>query len=268
MKETGKTRVRFRGWVLALAVAPSISFAADTPEERGRAIALEADRRNEGFGDLTAEMEMVLRSGNGATSTRRLRLKNLEVPGDGDKLLLIFDEPADVKGTALLTFTHKTGSDDQWLFLPALKRVKRISSTNRSSPFVGSEFAYEDFTSQEVEKYTYRYLGEETEGGADCFVVERRPVESSSGYTRQVAWLDKEAYRLRRVDYYDRRDTLLKKLTFGEYRLYEDRFWRVGEMHMENLQSGNSTTLRFFRYEIGIGLTERQFDQNSLKDVR
>jgi outer membrane lipoprotein-sorting protein len=268
MRGKRKTWDRICLWVLALTLVQSAVAGSDTPEERGRAIALEADRRNEGFGDLVSEVEMILRNRNGETSTRRLRLKNLEVAGDGDKLLLIFDEPADVKGTALLTFTHKTGPDDHWLFLPALKRVKRISSSNQSSPFVGSEFAYEDFTSQEVEKYAYRYLRDEAVDGADCFVVERMPVESSSGYTRQVAWLDKEAYRLRRVDYYDRKESLLKKLTFGEYRLYRDRFWRVDEMHMENLQSGNSTTLRFFRYELSTGLTERQFDQNSLKDVR
>ena len=263
-----KPRLDARVLTVLILLSPFAAAASDTPEDQGRAIAFEADRRDSGFGDLVSELEMVLENREGETSTRRLRLKSLEVPDDGDKLLLIFDEPADVKGTALLTFTHKTGGDNQWLFLPALKRVKRISSSNRSGPFVGSELAYEDFTSQEVEKYAYRYLRDEAVDGADCFVVERRPVEAGSGYTRQVTWLDKEAYRLRRVDYYDRKDSLLKTLTFGTYRLYKDRFWRVDEMLMENHQSGKSTTLRFHGYELGTGLTERQFDQNSLKNVR
>lgn len=253
-------------WALTLAAA-STAFA-DTPEDRGHAIAVEADRRDQGWGDVVSELEMVLRNREGDTSTRELRLKSLEDREDGDKLLLIFDAPADVQGTALLTFTHKSGPDDQWLFLPALKRVKRISSSNRSGPFVGSEFAYEDFTSQEVEKYTYRYLRDETVNGQDCFVVERRPVEAGSGYTRQVTWLDKEAYRLQRVDYYDRKETLLKTLTVRDYTQYQDRFWRASEMHMENHQNGKSTTLRFLDYQFGTGLTERQFDQNSLKNVR
>src|SRR3972149_6186682 len=103
---------------------------AETPQEKGLAIAREADRRDQGFGDFTARMEMILRNRQGEESTRRLRISTLEVKGDGDKGLSVFDEPADVKGTALLTFTHKVGEDDQWLVLPALKRVKRIASAN------------------------------------------------------------------------------------------------------------------------------------------
>ncbi len=75
---------------------------------------------------------------------------------DGDKSLFVFDEPRDVQGTAFLIHAHREDADDQWLYLPALKRVKRISSANRSGSFMGSEFAYEDMTAQEVEKFTYR----------------------------------------------------------------------------------------------------------------
>ena len=95
----------------------------------------------------------------------------------GDLSLVIFDTPADVKGTAFLSHTKKAGSDDQWLYLPALKRVKRIASSNQAGPFMGSEFAYEDISSQELEKYTYKYLRNEDYGGLDCFVVEYDPVD-------------------------------------------------------------------------------------------
>jgi len=141
--------------------------SAETPEEKGLAIAIEDDKRDNGFLDFTANMVMVLKNRQGEESRRFIRNKTLEVDGDGDKSLIIFDKPRDIKGTALLNFTHKTGNDDQWLFLPALKRVKRISSSNKSGSFMGSEFAYEDVTSQEVEKYTYKWIRDETLDGKE-----------------------------------------------------------------------------------------------------
>ncbi|HSJ48359.1 MAG TPA: outer membrane lipoprotein-sorting protein, partial [Gammaproteobacteria bacterium] len=127
--------------VLLLSLFMPIALA-ETPEERGLAIAREADRRDQGWGDSSASMAMILRNSQGDESHRQVRVRNLEVEGDGDKTLTIFDEPLDVKGTALLTYSHKTGPDDQWLYLPSLARVKRISSRNKSGPFMGSEFAY------------------------------------------------------------------------------------------------------------------------------
>jgi len=197
-----------------------------------------------------------------------VRVRTLEVEGDGDKSLSIFDSPADVKGTAFLTFSHITGLDDQWLYLPSLKRVKRISSKNKSGPFMGSEFAYEDIASDEVEKYTYRYLRDETCEGMDCFVIERRPVDPNSGYIRQEVWIDKQEYRPQQVVYYDRKDALLKTLTFHDYRQYLDKFWRALRMEMVNHQTGKSTTLSWSDYRFQTGLTDRDFDQNSLKRAK
>jgi outer membrane lipoprotein-sorting protein len=195
-------------------------------------------------------------------------VRTLEVEGDGDKSLSIFDAPADVKGTAFLTFSHVTSLDDQWLYLPSLKRVKRISSKNKSGPFMGSEFAYEDIASDEVEKYTYVYLRDESCDDMDCFVIERRPVDPNSGYTRQEVWIDKQEYRPQQVVYYDRKDALLKTLTFHEYRQYLDKFWRALRMEMVNHQTGKSTTLSWSDYRFRTGLTDRDFDQNSLKRAK
>ena len=116
---------------------------------------------------------MLIENSVGELSRREMRQMSLEVPTDGDKNIMVFDRPRDLKGTAILTFTHKTTPDEQWLYLPALKRVKRISSADKSGPFMGSEFAYEDLSSQEVEKYVYRYLRDESLEGELCFVVER-----------------------------------------------------------------------------------------------
>ena len=160
------------------------------------------------------------------------------------------------------------GADDQWLYLPALKRVKKISSNNKSGPFMGSEFAFEDLSSQEVEKYTYKYLGDDVLDGINCFMLERDPVDPKSGYTVQIVWIDKEDYKPLKVDYYDRKSSLLKTLTFSNYKQYLDKYWRASEMNMVNHQTGKSTQLIWSDYKFATGLTERDFDKNSLKRAR
>lgn len=247
----------------------TVLATAETSEEKGLVIAKEADLRDEGFGDLTANMLMILRNKHGQESKRKMRIRNLEVKGDGDKSLTIFDTPRDVKGTAFLNFTHKVGDDDQWLYLPALKRVKRISSRNKSGSFMGSEFAYEDISSQEVEKYTYKWIRDEVYDGRECFVVEYYPVDlKNSGYTRQTTWLDKREYRVLKVEYFDRKSSHLKTLTSTGYQEYLDRYWRADEMFMVNLQTGKSTKLIWSDYKFQTGLKDRDFNKNSLKRAR
>lgn len=240
----------------------------EDPEARGRSIAVEADRRDTGFDNLTAELVMILRNRHGQESRRDLRLRTLEVEGDGDKSLAIFDRPRDVEGTAFLSFSHATGNDDQWLYLPALSRVKRISTSNKSGPFMGSEFSYEDISSQEVEEYTYRWLRDEQLDGLDTYVVERVPVDKNSGYTRLVTWIDTQEFRTLKVDFYDRRSSLLKTLTYAGYNQYLGQYWRPDQMSMVNHQTGKSTVLEWTEYQFRTGLTDRDFDQNSLKRAR
>lgn len=255
-----------------LAVAGSLFFgstflvAADLSpaEQKGLDIAIEADKRDLGFADNSTKMTMVLRNKYGEESVRRMRSKTLEQDNDGDKALIIFDNPRDVKGTAFLSFTHKTTSDDQWLYLPALKRVKRISSSNKSGPFMGSEFAFEDISSQEVEKYTYKYLRNETLDGRDHFVIERDPVDPKSGYSVQNVWIDTQEYRAFKIDFYDRKSDLLKTLTLSSYNQYENKFWRADNWLMINHQTGKSTELNYQGWKFSNGFREKDFTKNSL----
>ena len=246
---------------------PGHSQSSD-PEAAGLQIARDSREREEGFGNFTARQVMVLRNKHGQESRRQLRVKVLEVPGDGDKSLFVFDEPRDVQGTALLVHAKREGADDQWLYLPALNRVKRISSSNRSGSFMGSEFAYEDMTAQEVEKFTYRYLRDEACGELTCTVSERLPVDRKSGYSRQVVWRDKEELRVWKVDYYDRKDAHLKTLTLKNYEQYLDRYWRAGEMRMENLLTGKSTVLTWTDFQFGTDLDDRDFTRTGLRRAR
>jgi len=195
-----------------------------------------------------------------------MRMKALEQEKDGDKRIIYFEEPRDVKGTAFLVHTKKQGNDDQWLYLPALRRVKRIASKNQSGPFVGSEFAYEDLSSQEVEKYTYRFLRDETYQGQLCHVIERYPVDTSSGYSRQIVWIDQTEYRQWKVEYYDRKKTLLKTLKIDGYKSYGKDYWRADRFFMENHQTGKTTELLWSKYLFTKGLKERDFHNSRLRN--
>lgn len=257
-----------RALFLLLCMLLALPGRADDAAARGLALMQEAHARDRGWSDARAELEMVLANSQGEESRRSLRIDSFEVDGDGDLSLAVFDSPRDIKGTALLSHTHILAADDQWLFLPALKRVKRIASANKSGPFVGSEFAYEDLSSREVEKYTYRWLRDEAHAGRQCFVIEAVPTYPHSGYTRQVLWLDQDIYRPLRIDFHDRKDSLLKTLEASEHTQYLDRHWRPARMHMHNHQTGKSTELRWRNYQFKLGLTIRDFDQNRLQRMR
>jgi outer membrane lipoprotein-sorting protein len=241
---------------------------AQTPEERGLEIATAAQDQDTGFVDTVSAMTMTLINRSGKKSTRRMRSRVLEVQGDGDKSMSIFDEPADVKGTASLTHSHATDADEQWLYLPALKRVKRISSKNKSGPFMGSEFAFEDISSQEVDKYTYRYLGDVDLDGRVTHQIEAVPAYKHSGYTRLINWIDQERLVAVKVEYFDRKNSPLKTLEASEFTQYLDTFWRPGRMEMLNEQTGKSTILEWSDYEFQTGLTDKDFDSKALKRVR
>ena len=248
--------------VLAISILSTIGINAQTAEERGLEIAKTAEQADLGFGSSTVELKMTLKNKNGQTSERSLTTRTLELTEDGDKSMIVFNSPKDVKGTSTLTFTHKIGSDDQWLYLPSIKRVKRISSNNKSGPFVGSEFAYEDLSSQEVEKYAYKFLEEK----GDLLVVEQDPVDPKSGYTRRLVTYNKsKGYRVENVEFYDRKNALLKTLNYSDYKLYKDKFWRAGTFKMVNHQSNKETTLNFSDYNFEANLTEDDFSQAALQ---
>lgn len=255
----------FRWLFAALLVGSTASALAQTAEEKGLTIAQQTKQRDHGWQDMQAQMTMVLRNSEGQESIREIRLKSLEQDNDGDKSLSIFDKPLDVKGTAFLSFSHPTGADDQWLYLPALKRVKRIASRNKSGPFMGSEFAYEDLTSFEIEKYTYKYLRDEPCGSEQCYVVEQYPVDQFSGYTRRVTWIDISENRLHKISFFDRKDSPLKTLTYVDYKQYEGKHWRPDLMKMVNHQTNKNTDLIWSDYRFKEGLDDADFNKNSLK---
>lgn len=245
------------------------ALAASDAEARGLAIAQEAERRDAGWRDSRVQATMLLKDRRGQTRERSLRVWMLEKPGNaGDKTLTIFDSPPDMKGTIFLAHAVAGRDDNLWLYLPSLKRVKRISSSNKTGAFFGSEFAYEDIAAQEIGKFTYRYLGDRPCGSLTCFVVERRPAYANSGYSALVTFFDTSEYRVQRIEYMDRKGKLMKVLTLSGYRAYAGRHWRPTKLLMENLKTGKSTVLTYSGYRFGTGLSDADFDPGRLRDIQ
>jgi len=251
---------------LALFLSSPVTSFAQTPQEKGFEIAARSDRMDKGFGTSLAKLEMILTNKAGQSITRELEIRTMEKENEqiGDKQVTLFFTPPDVEGTALLSHAKILKSDDQWLYLPELARVKRISSSNKSGPFVGSEFAFEDLTASELMKYDYTYLKTQELNGMTVDVVEWIPRYKRSGYSRMEASYDQDITQLRQIRYFNRGGAHLKTLTFSDYREYGENIWRAHELFMENHLTGKTTTLRYNAYQFGVDLDENEFKPAAL----
>jgi hypothetical protein len=249
--------------------APALASAAESAEARGLAVAQKADKANQGFVGERAKLTLELINAHGDVTSRKMVLEIAEGTDDGDRSRSTFEWPADVKGTRLLTWTHKKGDDDRWLYLPAVKRIKRIASSSKSGSFMGSEFSYEDLSSQEVEKYTYKLLDEVKvdvkDGARDTWRVERRPVDKDSGYTRQIVWMDKEFMNPVKIEYHDRKNELLKVAYFEGYKKV-GAFWRFGSIRVENVQTKKRSKMTWEDRQLGLKLPAEMFDSARLEN--
>ena len=251
--------------------------SADTAsEQQGYAIASAVELRDEGFMDSRAILTMELQSKTGAKTTRKLDISVLENTDAGDKSLIKFTFPADINGTALLTHPDKAKSDEQWLYLPEVRRVKRIGSRNKAGAFVGSEFSFEDMTNKELADYSYNYLYSspcseisaqaDEFAGKQCEVIERFPVDKHSGYSKQQLWIEKTDKKVIQIKYFDRKKSLLKVFTASDFKLYQDKYWRPDLVEMVNVQTGKVTRLSYQSIVFASGLSEQDFHRSSIGD--
>ncbi|MFT5429928.1 MAG: hypothetical protein ACI9OJ_000601 [Myxococcota bacterium] len=249
----------------ALVLLPALA-SAQTPEERGLQISVAAEKANDGFKSETSEMAMILINSQGDKTTRKMSSQSLEMSGDGDRSLITFKWPADVKGTRMLTWSHKKKRDDQWLYLPSLRKVKRLSSRNKSGSFMGSEFAYEDLASQEVEKYEdYFYMGDETIEGRKTQKIRRVPTDRKSGYSKQIVWMDPTYQSALKIEYYDRKGELLKTMTFSNFKKF-GRYHRAGKINVVNHQTQKKSELSWTDRKLGADVDTSEFESEGLSE--
>jgi len=226
-------------------------------------VAHRTDAVMSGYKSSEAQVMMRLKNARGEESLRELKMMHLETT-QGDRSLITFLTPKDVQGTQLLTHESLKGQDRQWIYLPALKRAKRISGQNRSGAFMASEFSYEDLASFDYHDYTYEGDAKEIiEDDHHYWQFKRVPKDERSGYDYHVVWVDKERFTVMRIDYFDRKKSLLKRANFKAYQKRKG-VWRIGEIEMINYQNKKSTTLTWKTDRVDVGLKAGFFSKQRL----
>lgn len=242
--------------------------AADLPA--GLEVVARVNDRHEGV-TLRRDTRMELIDSKGRSRSRVARMFR-KYDGDDKKTTVFFTEPATIAGTSFLTFDYADADrdDDQWLYLPAHRKVRRISPTDRGSSFFGTDLSYEDVkkeTKLAAEDYQWKVLGTETVDGHECYVLEGIPVDEEIardlGYSRVLSRIDRERWITRLADYWDLKDQHLK--TARNVEIEElDGIWTIRRTEVENHRSGHRTVLEFSNIAYDEGVSDELFEPGNL----
>lgn len=228
-------------------IPPVPEFNKTDPEEYGRQIAIYKDLYEQGWVDEIGQGVMTLYDAGGDSVRRTYRRMGLEQVEKGDRYLIKFLSPAEIKSVASLTHENSGSTDDNWLYLPSNKRVRRISGANNTASFQGTEFTYEDLATLDVHEYKWRFLEESTierDGKAmPVFKLNAVPTYEDTGYSRLVVYFHREHWRHERIEFFDKAGRLLKTRDVPVWRHIHGRFWREKSIDMLNHQTGKRTTL-------------------------
>ncbi|HET9372520.1 MAG TPA: outer membrane lipoprotein-sorting protein [Vicinamibacterales bacterium] len=238
---------------LAATVIAAMTLAATTAGQRDQVTARDVMEKNffaTKVSSLRVESTMVLINPRGQQRARRnTALIKLQANGIDSKFLLRFSTPADIKGTGVLQIEHSDGDDDLWIYLPALKKSRRLVANNKKDSFAGSDFAYGDIALPKVDSYRHTLLRSEKIDAFDCYVIESTPasdaIKANSGYGRKITWVRADNFVEAKVEYYDLAGRLLKTQITGRHQLIEpDKGrWFALYREMTNHQSGHRTTI-------------------------
>ncbi|MCF7809911.1 outer membrane lipoprotein-sorting protein [bacterium] len=191
--------------------------------------------------------------------------------GNTEKKLIRFLSPADVKGTGLLTYDYEVGDDDMWLYLPALRKTRRIVSSEKAKSFMGSEFSYADMTPPNLDDFTYKLLAEKEINGVKCFQIEIIPknddIADENGYSKKVSFIAKDDFVIRRALYYNLDEELEREMTVKEIRLLDpqNRKYRPIHMEMDNKQNGRKSIINIDKIEFSPNVKDEYFTTRYLE---
>ncbi len=218
--------------------------------------------------DMQAKVLMKLISKNGGERIRELTMLRLNMKDSRDqKYYMYFHRPADVRGMTFMVWKYTGRDDDRWLYIPAIKLVKRIAADDKNSSFVGSDFSYEDVSGRDLSDDIYTLKKEEKINGRDAFVVESVPKQASSAYfSRKVSWIDKETFLPLKEEYYDKRGELYKIFTADKIENIKD-IPTIIKRTMLNTQNGHRTEVSFTEVKYNIGLRDNIFSERYLRNA-
>jgi outer membrane lipoprotein-sorting protein len=232
---TRTTSVRLTLLLAVLLVGASPAWSLD-----GREIAQNVYDRDTGD-SVHVLVRMDLIESDGSVKNRIVEGWGTDTENDLSHMVLVFHRPASVQGTRFLVKERDERDDDQWIYLPALKRVRRIAASEEDSSFMGTDFTYGDMESREVDEDTHRLLREESFGGRECYVVQSVPKEpEDSQYSKRVQWVAKEIWVPMKAEFYDKNEKHLKTMTVQDLQKVQG-YWTTMKTRMKNVQSGHAT---------------------------
>lgn len=246
--------------VLILWIAPGMLNAQKIS---GKEIIENVYNRDEGD-DQEAKLTMTLINSRGNERVRELKQFYKDY-GEEEKKIMFFLSPADVRNTSFMNWSYDdpTKDDDQWIYLPALKKVKRISSDNKDDYFMGSDFTYDDLGERHPEEDKHKLLRTETLDGEECYVVESTPKESDYMYSKVVTWVIKDKWIGLKKEFYDDDGDFLKTLRVKKYDKVQG-FWTILHTEMENDQKNHKTIMKFEDLEINTGISDSYFTERRM----
>lgn len=214
-----------------------------------------------------SEIQMILTSKNGNVRERKIVSRSMD-EGKITKQVMFFTYPKDVKGTGFLTIDYdEVGKDDdQWLYLPAMKKSRRISgSSSKTDYFMGSDFTYDDIGDRNVDEDNHKFLREESVDGIDCYVVESTPKNPADEvFSKKIMWIRKDNFIAVKGDYYDKMGHLQRQFKASDISQV-DGFWTVGTMHIDNVQTKHSTELLFTNIKYNAKVDPKDFSVGRLE---
>lgn len=194
------------------------------------------------------------------------------IPGTTDnRRIVVFKSPSDVKGTKTLLIEHTGSDDDIWIYLPAMKKVRRLVASNKKDSFVGTDFSYGDVIGHKVEDWNHKLLREEKADGKDCYVIESTPkspeTADHSGYSKRVSWIDKQSSVAVKGEIYDQNGELLKKTTSEDIQKVDakNNKWQAMKLIAENVQTSHKTVIEFKNFKAGVGVKDDVFTPRALE---
>jgi len=257
-----KNSTNIKSHALIIIVA-MLSWACSAVAIDGVQIAQKVADRNDGQ-DATSKISMLLIDKRGKKRFRHL-ITVVKKYGDVSKSFMRFTSPADIDGTAFLTWEDKDREDDQFLYLPALQRVRRIVSSQKSNRFVNTDYTYEDLQSREVAQDTHTILREEKIDEYDCWVLESIPKNiDDSQYGKRIIWVIKEIYLPIRIEFYDKRNSLLKIFT-GKNIQKIDGIWTILDAEMKDLKKEHRTLMKTDDIQYNRNVPDEVFTKGYMK---
>ena len=188
-----------------------------------------------------------------------------------NKTILKFTAPPDVKGTAMLIFDYNSKADDMWMHMPAIRKTRRIVSSEKGKSFMGSEFTNADMSKPNMNNFNYKILASETYKGHSCWKIETKckddDIEDENGYSKKIAWIEKGTYLCHKIEFYDFSGELHKKQTIEHYKKQSNGKYFAFYMKMENKQNGRKSIMTINKFQIGSSLTESKFTPAMLEKL-